>query len=640
MWITNLKVNHYRSLYDVKLELNRLTAILGGNGVGKSTILYALDTFYDVNKAHTDFDYFNKDTVDKEIRIQITFSELTESELDEFSKYIQDGQLTVTKVITLGGSKYYGVIKQIPEFSEIRKLKGRECSTKFNELVAEGRYEGLANNARSETIAREHMDAYEIDHTDLCEPIESITQFFGPRNIGGGKLDNYTKFVLIPAVRDALDETGKRGAILQLIDLLVMRSINSRDDVIEALDEIDKTLKALYSTENIPELNELASLINDVLSVYAPEAKIDLEFSEIEAPKPKTPETIVSLIEDNFKSPITHVGHGLQRALVIALLQQLAMTDKKIESTDEGEEENVVAEKINLILAIEEPELYLHPSKSRFLSSVFDLLCNHNNENNFQIIYATHSPYFVDLNRFETIRVARKEILRDEIKHTVISEYSISNAIIDLETLNNVTAGTFTEDSFKAHAMPIMTNWTNEGFFSNVVLLVEGPGDVGVFVALQKILDMKWDEKNIVIVPVGGKNNIDRPVLIFNGLNIPTYFVFDSDLDKEGEKLENEIIKNNIYLKLAGENEKDIETTEIFRKCAVLHTKLESYIKSVNEEYYNNTTNIISDEIGINPSQIFKNPEGSSRFIFKAYEDKINYEELESIVEAVTNLIN
>jgi hypothetical protein len=45
--------------------------------------------------------------------------------------------------------------------------------------------------------------------------IEREEQFFGPRNIGGGKLDKFTKYVLVPAVREASDEaSGKKGAII------------------------------------------------------------------------------------------------------------------------------------------------------------------------------------------------------------------------------------------------------------------------------------------------------------------------------------------------------------------------------------------------------------------------------------------
>ncbi len=94
------------------------------------------------------------------------------------------------------------------------------------------------------------MQAFEALHPELLQTFESAQQFLGPRNIGGGKLDKFTKFVLIPAVRDAAAETDRKGVILQLIDVLVTRGINKRPDVRKLNEEFEKRVKEVYHPDN------------------------------------------------------------------------------------------------------------------------------------------------------------------------------------------------------------------------------------------------------------------------------------------------------------------------------------------------------------------------------------------------------
>ena len=637
MNIKNVEIQNFRSLKDINLSLENLTVILGRNGAGKSSILYALDAFYDVNKSFDDFDYFAKD--DKlAIKIKLTFCNLTKKEKTAFEKYIQNDEFSVTKIITKGGVKYIGVIKQLEEFSKFREMSATECRSNFNKLVDSKIYEDLNEKAKSQGDALDKMGAFEEAHPELLKPIESQTQFLGPKNIGGGSLDNYTKFVLVPAVKNVLDETTGKGVVLQLIDILVMRSINSREDIAKKIQEIEQVLKETYSTDNIPELKQLAEVINNILVQYAPDALIDLDFEEIQPPKIKAPNTLVTVIDEKMKLPVSHVGHGLQRALVIALLHQLALVVENKEDKKEGE--NKIISEAKVILAIEEPELYLHPSRCRFLSSVLNKLANMEDGPSVQVICATHSPYFVDIGNFERIRVARKTSCDDyEVNQTEITQYSRNEANNELASLYGLDIDKLTPETFSARAMTVMTVSMNEGFFADVVVVVEGFTEFGIFWALQDCLGKKWDEKNIVIVPALGKTKIDWPVIIFNGLSIPTYYIFDADSDAKGDDLENAKKFNKIYTKLGGIEEEELPGTKVMDNFAVFNTKIEDELSKVNENYYEETRTYIAKELGYAPSEILKNPEGSSRFIYKAYKEGVTYSVLKSIVDKISELI-
>ena len=121
MIIQRIEINNFRSLKSVDISCTDLLAILGRNGAGKSSVLHALDVFYNTAAQINEFDYFDKDTT-AEIIIRVSYGDLRDDEIKEFSSYITDGKLIVSKVINSGGARYYAASRQLPEFAEIRKL--------------------------------------------------------------------------------------------------------------------------------------------------------------------------------------------------------------------------------------------------------------------------------------------------------------------------------------------------------------------------------------------------------------------------------------------------------------------------------------------------------------------------------------
>jgi len=57
----------------------------------------------------------------------------------------------------------------------------------------------------------------------------------------------------------------------------------------------------------------------------------------------------------------------------------------------------------------------------------------------------------------------------------------------------------------------------------------------------------------ITVIPCVGKNNIDRPAMIFQSLGIPTYLVWDSDKGRNGANPRD----NHLLLRLLGETPED-----------------------------------------------------------------------------------
>jgi predicted ATP-dependent endonuclease of OLD family len=359
-------------------------------------------------------------------------------------------------------------------------------------------------------------------------------------------------------------------------------------------------------------------------------------------------------VEDSFEGEITHKGHGLQRALIVTLLQHLAMT-VPVEPTSEGsaDEEAPITEPKgveslrgpDLILAIEEPELYLHPSRCRYLSS---LLVQLTEKPEFglgasnQIMYTSHSPYFVHLRYFDQIRMVRKESSSDSpVPQSVVKRFFLNEAKNKMAEICGRNPDDFTRDSFKARAMSVMNTIVNEGYFADVVVVVEGPSDVGALWKLQEIMNKNWSGLGIAVVPAGGKNNIDRPTVIFRGLSIPTYFIFDADshlIGKDGENGAKD--RNQRYLKLAGVSPEDFPDTQVHETWAVIKKNLEKLVEEeLDSKIFQSLQATVASEFGYDDAaRVNKNIDGITRLIELAYEGSHRIPTLEKIVEMVTQL--
>ncbi len=655
MFIKKLEVKNFRSIRDSFMDCNNLSVLLGRNGAGKSTFLHAIDYFYDVAASLDDEDFFERDT-ELTIEIRITYGDLREEEIEEFRPYIQGKILIVTKKMKYENSKitqkYFAAIRQIPQFAEIRKITGkRDRVTAWKEFVRTAEIEDLSENVKSADQVDDLMLEYENSHSELMQPIEKEEQFFGPKNIGGGKLDKYTKLVFIPAVREAYDEiSGKKGAVYQLLDMIILRKINAREDIQKFKSEYELKIRELYSSENLTELPELGMSISETLEKFAPGSKLQLGWDEVTPPTIPLPSVKATLIEDNFEGDITHKGHGLQRALIVTLLQHLAMAipERIGDISDEVEPSESLDDRFSmpdLILAFEEPELYLHPSRCRYLANLLLQLSENPGTglgSSNQIFYTSHSPYFVDLHRFDKIRIIRKISSPDsEVPQSYANAYSLEGAASELARICNTDTSEFTRESFKVRAMSVMNTIVNEGFFADVVVVVEGITEVCTLWNLQEKLNKDWHRLGIVVVPAGGKNNLDRPVVIFRGLVIPTYFIFDADSDSIGRSSEEEAKKrNHIYLRLANAEIENFPDTQVHDNWAVFKVNLEKLLKNeIGNDNYVSIRREVAEEIGHDDiERACKNMEGASRFIEKVYDRGFRSETLEKIIKKITNL--
>jgi len=651
MLITRVEIERFRCVFHDTLECDSLTALVGRNGAGKSCYLHALRLFYAVSPSITDEDFYNRQTGEP-IQIRVTFRNLLQQEEEAFRTYLDGDALIVTKKIWWADGKVlaktYGASRQHPEFARIRAIDDkRTIRIEFNALVDAGTFEGL-ERASGAPDAEVKMAAWEAANPAACQPIEREAQFLGPAAIGVGSLDNFTKFVFIPAVRDVADETGdtRGSALAGLLNLVVNERVENRPDLQALRVDLKARYETIFAGGEQPELRTLGTEISRVLDDFHPGAAVELGWRKPTPPELGLPGVDPTVIEDGFKGHVTRKGHGLQRALVLALLQARAKTTGPAPAVGDGEQAalratDTAAPRRRLILVIEEPELYQHPQQCRHWARVLSRITTAPDGEvvpDTQVIFSTHSPYFVDLSWFDRVRVVRKKPADAGAPPIAKATHTTLDAVgQELAAATNRPAADVTAQTTRARARPVMTNLVNEGFFATVAVLVEGGTEVGLLEEVARRKGKNWDSKGITVIDVGGKTKLDRPLVVFRKIGIHTYVVFDGDAHKTDAR---DPERNRLLIRLLGGTPSDYPDTSAYPSYAVMRENTERELKGMlGDEVYARIADSVATDLGYAGStDAMKNVEAAAMFASRVYEAGHALSLFESIVVHATGL--
>ena len=656
MIIKALHLQNFRSIKDETLECDKLTALVGPNGAGKSSFLKALDMFYTVAASYTEDDYYAKYTT-KDILITITFTGLIEEEKKLFQKYIEGGDLTVEKEMKWppgkGSQKYYGTSLQNSEFDKFRKAQSaKERKEAYEELCALSKYSELPKWTKQDDATKK-LKEWEESNLDTCTRQRDEGQFFGFKEVGESHLERHTKFILIPAVRDASEDAAEgRGKVLsEIMDLVVRSVLAQREDVKKLQEDTQKKYEEITEPSNLIELKTLEDSLTDTLRTYVPDTQVNLTWLKAENIEIPMPKADIKLVEDNYPSPVERTGHGLQRAFILTMLQHLAVAQAPMqESCDEKQSITDNAEKVepaskgkivmpNLILGIEEPELYQHPNRQRHLSKILFKLATGSIKGvaaQTQVIYSTHSPLFVDIERFKHLRMLRKKLAEnDKPKQTKVFQTNLDEIVKIIEKADGKPEGTYTGETLEPRLKTLMTPWMNEGFFADIAVLVEGEEDRAAILGIASTLGHDFERIGISVIPCMGKNSIDRPTAIFRELGISVYAIWDSDEGGKDSKPE----ENHRLLRLFSQEiedwpEKVTANFACFKKTLTLKLQDE-----LGKEFFDSALESCRIKYFIaRNDQALKNPIIIQEILTKAKTESRKSVTLEQIVENIVSL--
>jgi len=638
VYISSLRVRNFRSIRDETLPCDRLTALVGANGTGKSSFLQALYHFYHPGTTYTVEDFYNQDT-SNEIVITVTFAGLNEEETELFKKYIVGDTLTVEKVmawpISRGGQKYHGSRLKNSDFDTFRSANGAaELRRTYNQL-RDGAYPDLPPYS-NKNAAEAALQEWEETHPDKCTRQRDEGQFFGFKEVGEAHLERFTRFIYIPPVREAAKDAadGKNSVMSELLDLVVRKSLMGREDLQILQRETQSRYDAIVDPEHLPELTSLGDQLTRTLGQYAPGTRVSIDWSRGQEITIPMPEGRVKLIEDGYPAPVENTGHGLQRAFIITLLQHLAL----VQAGADGENPAATSEREqNIIFGIEEPELYQHPNRQRHLSSILEKLCSGGipgATRSVQIIYTTHSPLFIDIGHFERIKIVRKiQRSPDLPKETMITSTTPEAVQTALEEVERGEENSCAVRPLESRLRTAMTPMVNEGFFSDVVVLVEGEEDQAALVGVAKTMEIDLNAYGISVIPCHGKGSLPKVGTVFRQLGIPLYVVWDNDKDK-GEA--GSPTTNRRLLRLCGQTEEDWPEG-VFERYACLGAILTNVLRhELGDEFYDTTFADIRQEFGLgNWNGAKKNPIVVTELIIRAKESGITSPTIEGIINHI-----
>lgn len=640
MIIDSIHIRNFRSILDETLTCDILTVLIGRNGSGKSSFLMALNLFYDQSAKVDEEDYYNRDT-GKEIQIAITFKILSDDAKKLFASYMQGDCLTVERVFTWNKGKpigtYHGSSKQNTEFKEIRESGGaREQRPKYEAIREKYGLPRWSNQGS----ALEAMKQWEENNQDKCERHRDDGKFFGFTGVGTGYLGRYTRFLFVPAVREASEDAqeGKGSLFSILMDLVVRSVIATREAYIKLKEETQASYEEIMNPDNLPELQSLGENITKTLQNFVPDAELQLSWQKLSSVDIPMPQADIKLVEDGFGAAVSRTGHGLQRAFVITSLQHLVLA-QSLQTRESGDIDTEIAGKLpSFVVAIEEPELYQHPSRQRHFADILYKLATGKIPGvaeKTQILYATHSPLFVGIDRINQLRLLRKVPNEDDLpKVTSVTRTTLDDVAKCVWEANDCKGERYTDESLQARLKTIMTPWMNEGFFAEVVVLVEGPDDHAAILGVAQSKGHNFESMGICVIPCHGKANIDRPAVIFGKLDIPVYALWDGDKGESGAKPED----NHRLLRLFGKTIEDYPAF-IDDDCACLEVKLENTLLSEIGPDFAILFQQQQDDLGIPKKNLAtKNPVVFERTIAAARQKGKTCNTLEQIVDKVVSL--
>ena len=336
------------------------------------------------------------------------------------------------------------------------------------------------------------------------------TNFLGLKSVAKGIFGD---IYFIPAVKDVTDdfsskETSAFGKLYSgIIESMSSNNADWKDtkaklfSMFSALNRLDGEGKD--NLERPHELTKFEKALSAELKAWG--AEIDVEVVPPNIDDVFKANTQV-WINDGVRTDIRRKGHGLQRALTFALIKVISDNLKAAREKKGSEETAARTASASTYFILEEPELYLHPQAQRAL---FDSLVSLSESKN-QVIMCTHASALIDVERYKSICIVRKD---SEFVGTKVCQF---------------TEEIFTGDKKKDFNL---SYWINpdrsELFFAKRVLLVEGPTDKTIIPLLAKKLDVfRFDH---TLVDCGSKDNIPLYCQLLNKFRIPYIAIYDKD---------------------------------------------------------------------------------------------------------------
>jgi putative ATP-dependent endonuclease of OLD family len=511
--IRRVEIENFRCLDKVVINFDEITTLIGPNGAGKSSVLRALDWFFNGDKSAplTAEDVF-AGADESKIVVRVDFNCLSDSDREVLGeKYAPAGvdEFSVWRIWQDGKDKITGKALAFEPFETVRSESGASAKKTAYEKVMADHSELSFPKWTTLAAADGMLDAWEREHLNLLKPAQvSDTNLFG--FAGQGRLSGLFDFVLITADLRASEEAAdtKTSVIGRIIEKSVDRS--AADEELGVLNE-ELTVRHAEISDRFfaSQLRTLSHDLTEEVASFAPGRSIDVGSIQAEF-KPQATRFNVKIDDHGNKTDIARQGHGFQRSLLIAALKLLAHRGAS------NKDSSVI------YLAIEEPELFQHPTQAKSFATVLRRLAE-DPVAGIQVGYATHSPYFVEPTYFDQVRRVQRRVDDSAGPRVTVHEASMDAVVDELDTFLLEAAVRSRLDNACLHEI-------RDAMFASSVLIVEGTTDRAV---IEGIADMSAPlaSLGVEVAVANSKEQIFLPSAILRRLGIPHFILFDGDKD-------------------------------------------------------------------------------------------------------------
>ena len=427
MRIKAVRLENFRAYEaETTIEFTDLNVIVGKNDIGKSTVLEALDIFFNENKGVIKID---KDDVNKkckengntEIKISVVFEELpTTLTIDATnpttldSEYLlkSDGRLEIVKKYPNAGKEKVFIKANHPTNPSCSDLLLKKNSDLKKLLTYEIECEDKTKNATIRKAIWNHFSSdLQLDTTEI-----EIAKL-DAKNTWEQLKKHMPLYSLFQSDRKNSDGDSEVQNPMKLAVQEILKDNELRESLDRVAEQVEKKLIEV-SNKTLEKLNEMNPEIADSLTPNIP-----------------SPESLKWV--DVFKSvsitgdediPINKRGSGVKRLILLNFFRAEAERRQK--------ETNVPS----IIYAIEEPETSQHPKHQRKLIEAFIELSK---ADNTQILLTTHSPAIVKMLDFEHL-----QLIKDGAGKEIIN---VERSNLPYPSLNEVNYSAFGESNDEYH---------------------------------------------------------------------------------------------------------------------------------------------------------------------------------------------
>jgi len=549
MRLRRFEIKNFKSIEYLAFDWKDLIVLIGENNTGKSSVLHALSWFLS-GSAIKDQSLYRRHQAGPNDAIELIgyFDQLSDRDKNQVAV---KGRMHNDEWIL---KKQFWFEEGTPEDQDRSGWKEQLYSYSTRETFANWPepdnswstfspdYQPLIQQIpnrpnRPNAVAREALrEIVRQQRSDLV--VQSAPEWI-PNPGGGGNWKSNANSIIprviyVRAVHEATDETNTKDASTygKLINLIVERSLSKRQEMQQLRSAIEAVLELFRPDEAHPEkqaeeIRFLQDRINQGLSdVIGGQAVIKTDPPELGSLVLPSTALVIRDPLAGIETQVTHQGHGLQRTLIMTLLQLL--TEAQEQAGVDVEAASVEARPS--ILMIEEPELYMHPQMERRMRDVLYKLAG---QTNTQVICCTHSPVFLDIaNKYQSIvRLVKQG----------------DGKVIGYQVTQDLFAGHLDAiEKQRLQAVARFNPTVNELFFARQVVLLEEFSAIVAFERAGEITGLfarhPHVRRGVCLIDCAGKDSIPGFQRVLNRFNIAYRVIHDADAGNSAEVATNEKI--------------------------------------------------------------------------------------------------